>query len=481
MAALAPETTPEPIVIEAPSPTPGTAVNNPAPSQNINANPSISIWVNETSPAHEELLTQMADAFTAEFQIDVELALVSPFLLPELVATAALSDTLPDIIIHPLEYSIGWAERGILNTTAATDLINQLGSDTFNTQALQLLNTPTGFAAVPSDGYAQLLIYREDWVSTLGLPAPTNYSDMFNFAEATFDGETLLTAGFVIPTESNLVSTHQAFEQIARANGCDLIALSGEVDFLSDTCLEALNFYFDIVHNFSPPGIQTVSSTQNAYLNGRTGMIMASPAILPMIANLDPDNPPICAECADNPTYLAENSRISIEIAANSGESGASFGTISSLGFTQSAEVETAVLFANYWFTEGYPQWLTVNSERKVPMRLGTTNQPTQFIDSWGQNPLVDNGPSLVELFGEDSVNSMKNGSSDFDRWGFSKGQGLLVTGLYEDLTIAIVLQEMLSGYFDSRQTSYEAYNRIVELIPNYQFPIIEPTSTPQG
>ncbi|MEM7336377.1 MAG: hypothetical protein AAF490_30130, partial [Chloroflexota bacterium] len=404
-----------------------------------------------------------------------------PLLLPELVSTAALSGTLPDIIIHPLEYSLGWAERGILNTSAASTVVDQLGTDTFNSQALQLLNTPTGMAAVPSDGYAHLLVYREDWINDLGLPAPTNFSDMFNFAEATFDGETFLTAGFVIPTESNLVSTHQTFEQIARANGCELIALSGEVDFLSQPCLDALNFYFDIVHNFSPPGIQTVSSTRNAYLNGRTGMIMASPAVLPMIANLDPENPPICTECAENPSYLAENSRILTQISANSGDSPVSFGTITSLGITEVAQVETAVLFANYWFTEGYPQWLAINSERKVPMRLGTSDQPTQFIDSWGQNPLVENGPSLTELFGAETVNNMKTHASDFERWGFAKGQGLLVTQLYEDLTISIVLQEMLSGYFDSSQTRYEAYNRIVELIPNYQFPIIEPTNTPEG
>jgi hypothetical protein len=33
------------------------------------------------------------------------------------------------------------------------------------------------------------------------------------------------------------------------------------------------------------------------------------------------------------------------------------------------------------------------------------------------------------------------------------------------------MLQEMLSGYFSSDQSIIEAYNRIVELIPDYAFP----------
>ena len=470
-----------PLIISAPTTTPGASQETEAVSENITPNPVISIWINETSLTHEQAVETLANEFTAAYQIDVELMFISPLLLPDLVSTAVLSNTLPDIIIHPLEYSIGWAERGVFNLSATQTALEQLGPETFNPEALNVLNTPAGLAALPSDGYAQLLVYRQDWVEQRGLAAPTNFTDMFNFAEATFDGETFITAGFVIPTESNLVSTHQAFEQIAQANGCDLVTISGEVDFLSQACLDALNFYFDIVHNFSPPGIQTASSTQNAYLDGRTGMIMISSAILPMMAGLDAANMPLCDECLANPAFLAENSQIVTQISASASSPATGFSTISSLGITRMAQPETAVLFANYWFNEGYPQWLDINSERKVPMRWGTPSNLTQFIDSWGQTPLVENGPSLFDLYGETAVNELKNNVTTFRRWGFSNGQGELITALYEDLTIAIVLQEMLSGYFDTSQTSFEAYNRIVELIPNYQFPIIEPTVIPQG
>ena len=51
---------------------------------------------------------------------------------------------------------------------------------------------------------------------------------------------------------------------------------------------------------------------------------------------------------------------------------------------------------------------------------------------------------------------------------------------LYEALTLSIVLQEMLSGYFNTSKTIYEANVRIIDLIPNYSFPI-EPTPTPEN
>jgi hypothetical protein len=49
---------------------------------------------------------------------------------------------------------------------------------------------------------------------------------------------------------------------------------------------------------------------------------------------------------------------------------------------------------------------------------------------------------------------------------------------LYENLTFSVVLQEMLSGYFNTTKTIQEAANRVIELIPNYQF-TVEPTPTP--
>jgi multiple sugar transport system substrate-binding protein len=290
-------------------------------------------------------------------------------------------------------------------------------------------------------GYHQLVIYRTDWFDERNLAAPNTFRALAAAAEATIDRDNLI-AGFVVPTESNLVTTQQIFEHMALANGCQLVDEAGEIQLLDPACAEALTFYYTIINQNSPIGVQTDTSTRNAYLAGRTGLIMGPPSLLPQLAGLDPAAPPRCPECAATPDFLAQNSGFLTDI------NGAEFGNMSLLGITSAAERETAVLFATYWFSEGYEQWLAVDPERKVPMRWGTPENPRQFIDSWGSQPLADSDETLESLYGPDVVAVLREGIATTGRWGLPQGQGELITTLYEELTLSIVLQEMLSGYF---------------------------------
>ena len=469
-AAFTPTPSPEPLILPVATPTaPSANGGQAAPSDNSETiaqpNPSLTVWVNETSDTHETMLDEMAADFEAQHNIDVEMVLVSPQLMPDLVNTAVLSNTLPDIIIHPIEYSVGWAERGIFDTAANAEALAQLEADTFNADALNLVQTSDGQpAALPNSGYHQLIIYRTDWFAQRNLAVPNSFRALSAAAEATTDRDNLI-AGFVVPTEANLVTTQQIFEHMALANGCQLVDEAGELQLLQPNCAEALTFYYTIINQNSPIGVQTDTSTRNAYLAGRTGLIMGPPSLLPQLAGLDSATPPTCPECLVTPDFLAQNSGFVTDI------NGAEFDNISLLGITRAAERETAVLFTTYWFNEGYDQWLSVDSERKVPMRLGTAENPRQFIDAWGSQPLAGSGQSLESLFGPEVVTSLREGIAASGRWGLSQGQGPLVTTLYEELTLSIMLQEMLSGYFSSDQSIIEAYNRIVDLIPNYAFP----------
>ncbi len=461
-AAFTPTPSPEPLILSVATPT-AVSGDSPNSSEQVNPNPSLTVWVNETSDAHETMLDEMAANFEAQHSIDVEMVLVSPQLLPNLVNTAVLSDTLPDIIIHPIELSVGWAERGIFSAAAAAEALEQLEADTFNPAALALVQTISGQpAALPSSGYHQLIIYRTDWFEQRNLALPNSFRALSAAAEATTDRENLI-AGFVVPTEANLVTTQQIFEHMALANGCQLVDEAGELQLLAAECAEALTFYYTIINQNSPIGVQTDTSTRNAYLAGRTGLIMGPPSLLPQLAGLDAS--PTCPECAAAPDFLAQNSGFVTDI------NGAEFGNISLLGITGTAERETAVLFATYWFNEGYSQWLSVEPERKVPMRWGTADAPRQFIDAWGSQPLSGSEHTLESLYGAEVVATLRDGIATTGRWGLPQGQGSLITTLYEELTLSIVLQEMLSGYFSSDQSIIEAYNRIIELIPDYAFP----------
>ena len=444
----------EPLNMPAPTPTAAEAEN-----QVLDASlaPLIDVWINETSEEHRQAVQAMADDFSERSGVEVALQFISPALMPELAATAVLSGTLPDVILHPLEYTTTWSEDGILDPQAANAVIDEIGRDTFDEGALELVEISGQSAAIPSDGYQQLLIYRSDWFEENRLDDPDNYEAMMAGAEKLYNPEDLVS-GLVIPTESNLVNTQRAFEHLALANGCQLIDDSGEILLLEPQCRDALDFYYSIVNQYSPPGVQTDTSARNAFLDGRTAMIMSSPSI---IADLVETN------------RLDRNTGIVTSISGHeSADQAANFGNITYLGITPEADKIAATAFANYWFNEGYQTWLEVESERKVPMRLGTADRPRFYIDAWGTSPVLQ-GESLNDIVGSQMVEQLRDGIGSTSRWGFSQGQGDLIGDIYYELTFSIVLQEMLSGYFNSAKTIFEAYNRVIELIPNYEFPVV--------
>lgn len=446
--------TAEPLNLPAPTPT-----GDPVERREVTsaAAPELDVWINETSAEHRQVVQAMANDFGERNGVDVALQFISPALMPQLASTAVLSGTLPDVILHPLEFSIAWSEDGVLDAAAADAVIDQIGRDTFDSSALALVDVNGQTAAVPSDGYQQFLLYRSDWFEEKGLDIPNNYRDMLAGAEALYDADSLVS-GLVIPTESNLINTHKAFEFLAIANDCQLVNDSGEILLLEEECRDALDFYYEIVNQYSPPGVQTDTSARNAYLDGRTAMIMSSPSIL---ADLVKTN------------RLDRKTGIITELAGyKPANQAANFGNITYLGITPAADEAVAAAFADYWFNEGYQTWLEIESERKVPMRMGTVDRPRFYIDAWGSSPVLQ-GESLTDIVGAAGVQQLRNGIGATERWGFSQGQGALVGRLHEELTLPIVLQEMLSGYFTSAKTIFEAYNRVIELIPTYDFPII--------
>ena len=233
-----------PVVSDAPTPTAqlSTLADSTISSESDFANGRITLWVNETSQTHAATLQEMAAEFAAEHQILVEVLMVAPQLLPQLVQQAVISDTLPDLIVHPITYSAGWAEQGILDPGLATESLQDIGENTFNIDALNaVLLDNNQVAAIPSDGWQKLLIYRSDWFSELNLDPPDSYANVMVAAEALYEPEGSISA-IVVPTDASLVTTQQVFEYLAIANDCALVEPGGRVTLLHPACLEALEF-----------------------------------------------------------------------------------------------------------------------------------------------------------------------------------------------------------------------------------------------
>lgn len=483
-AALAPTRTPTPLISSAPTATPGGPQSETAESDAADESPvtELTLWINDPGGAGAAALEQGMADFTSDTGIHVEIVDVADRLLPELIASAVLSGTLPDLIMHPVEYSHGWAEQGILDPAAATAVLDSLGRETFEPGALaQLTVDPESgsIAALPSDGWKQLLLYRTDWFDELGLSPPDTYANLSAAAEAIHEADSPVS-GLIAPTDSKLVSTQQVFEHMATANGCRLADQDGEVTLLNPACLEALEYYRALINAYSPIGLQTDISALNGYLSGRTGIIITSPAALPAIAGLSESARPSCPECLTG-DYLAQNTGFVTRLQGDSESARpTSFPAINTLGITSAADMEASLAFAEHWFETLYPDWLMVNPELKVPMRRGTQADETRFATLWAEAPLATSSLTLADIYGSEAVTLLSEDLTPSDRWALAHGQGALVTTLYEELLFAPLLQDMLSGYFTSSQTIVEMYLAAVGAIPGYQFPIqVAPTPTP--
>lgn len=468
--------TPTPVYFPAATPTPGGAGAIEAADTDPTAAgaPTITLWINETSDEQREALQSLVDAFSDASGILVDPVLVAPDLLPALVQSAVISGTLPDLILHPVAYSQGWVERGILDPQSPSDVLSRLGPETFRTAVLDLVRLGDGsgqIAALPSDGWQQLIVYRADWFRERDLDPPTTFDALLAAAADIYEPDSLVS-GLVVPTESDLVTTQQVFEHLAAANGCQLADGQGRVALLHPACLESLDFYRQLVNQYSPIGVQTDISALNAYLAGRTGIIITSPAALPALAGLDLSFRPSCQECAGG-DYLAENSGIVTDL-IGSGEFSvsANYAEVMALGVTSEADQQAAAEFLTFWFQDGYLDWLASRPERRIPMRRGTGAEPAQYASAWLEMPIPGHQQTLSDLFGPAIIGEMEATLLPTERWGYAEGQGVLVTDLYEDLILSPLLQEMLSGYFTSSQTIVEMYRTVVDLIPDYAFPL---------
>lgn len=461
-----------PLLLPAPTPTPGGAPLSATRPVSPAVNAQLTIWIDETAPRYVAALRQMGADFTAQSGIQVETVFVETARLPELVQIAVLSDTLPDLILHPMEYTRYWVEQGVLDPQAATTALERLGRETFAPASLTPMILPEGeAAALPSHGWAQLLLYRQDWFDQAGLPPPTTFEQMLTAAAAFYDLEQVLT-GFVVSTDANLRDTQRIFEQFALANGCQLVDAAGVVQFQHPACLQALDFYYQIVNQYSPPGYQTEISALKAYLAGRTAMIMAKPTALSALVGLDADFVPRCPECAADPTYLARHTGFLTQVTGYiTYGAPAHFSELNYLGIVAGAEPTPTHAFVDYWFNAGYPSWLGVQPEMSIPLRLGTLADPLAFATAWRALPLAGSDQTLTTYFGAQLVDQLSASVWQMGRWAFPQGQGALMGAVYSENVISPILQKMLSGYITTSEAIFETYDGVSRLLPHNATP----------
>jgi multiple sugar transport system substrate-binding protein len=441
------ETTPETVVVTVtvPGETTTETVIVEVPAEPTEPTETITFWTTEKEPARVAITQEIVDAFTAETGIGVKLTVTPEDALPQLMLTNAAAADLPDVVFHPLDFTVTWANAGLLDQDAAADVIATLGAETFSEGALALGTSNGKPTAVPSDGWGQLLIYRTDLFDAAGLAAPDTFANIEAAAKALNDpGNDLF--GITASTDPSAVFTQQTWEHFALANGCELIDDAGTVTLDSSNCTEALDFYTNLMSNYSPAGLQDVVSTRATYFAGQAGMIVWSPFIMDEMAGLRDAALPTCPECGDNISYLAENSAFMPSFSGPSGAP-AQYGQVSYMGIGKTENTDASKQFVEFWLSEGYLDWLSTSPEGKFPMRRGTQDDPTAYIDGWrALSTGVDRQAPLADFYSEEVINDLIEGTSNMTRWGFPQGQGELVGAVYSTLIIPDAIDQVLGG-----------------------------------
>ena len=425
---------------------------------------ALTFWSLEDNTERIEATQAIVDRFIEETGIEVELVPIGEADFTTQVTSAVAGGTMPDVIgALSLGFTHSLAADGLADQEANGAVVDALGRDTFSESALELVTTADGLAGVPSDSWAQLLVYRKDLFDAAGLEAPTTYDTILAAAEELNTGD---QAGIVLATGNDLGFVQQTFEYFAVANGCDVVDADGNVTIDSPQCVETFDFYTNLVNNGSVEGAQDADTTRAQYFAGEAAMIVWSSFILDELAGLRDDALPTCAECTDDPLFLAENSGVVTAISGPSADSPSQFGELVSFVITQDADTDPAQQFVEFMMSDAYVDWLALAPEGKFPTRLGTAENPTEYADAWGALEAgVDRKAPLGDIYDEATIEALTTSSETMKRWAFSQGQGALAGALLAELPVPNALLLALDGSMSPEEAAAEAQAAVEEIV----------------
>ncbi|WP_394181121.1 ABC transporter substrate-binding protein [Yoonia maritima] len=411
---------------------------------------TLRFWTTEEQPERLARQEQMAADFAAVSGHTVEVIPVTESDLGTRATAAYAAGDLPDVIYHPLQYALPWAEAGILDTDAATDVIETLGGDTFAPGALEMAASNGGYASVPVDGWTQMIVYRADKFEEVGLKPPTSYANVLAAVEALHNPPEMY--GFVAATKVDENFMSQVLEHVFLANGVSPVGPDGVGPLDEAATIEVLEFYKAIAEA-SPPGDLYWDQSRSLYFSGNAAMIIWSPFILDELAGLRDSAPPTIN---DDPTSsaLAAATGIVTTFSGPSNPDGAAWGDIRYFGITSDASTDAAMEFVEYSMNEGYGQTLAIAPEGKFPVRRGTADNPTEFSDLWATLDVgVDRKAPLGDLYDPAMIEEIVGGLDVAQRWGVADGQLATASKIINSQVINRLVREYIDGERDAAAT----------------------------
>ncbi|QDL94660.1 extracellular solute-binding protein (plasmid) [Paroceanicella profunda] len=415
----------------------------------------IRFWTTEEQPERLAKQQALAESFTEATGHTVEIIPVTESDLGKRATAAFAANDLPDVIYTTLQYVQPWAEAGILDIDSDTEIVEDLGADTFAPGALATTDIDGDYAAVPVDGWTQMVVYRKDLFEENGLEPPNSYANIEAAIEKLSNPPEMY--GFVAATKIDENSMNQALEHILLANGATPIKADGSVGFDPEKLKEGLEFY-KVLAKASPPGDLYWKQSREIYFAGKAAMILWSPYILDELAGLRDSAPPTITS---DPTSreLADKTGIVTTLSGPSNPEGATWAEIKYFGVTTSANADAAMEFVEYAMGDGYAQTLSVGPEGQFPVRRGTEDDPEKFVKEWSELPVgVDRKAPLADLYPKEVIDELVDGLNTAKRWGVEEGALATASKIINSGVINQVTRRFIDGEIDA-DTAVEQIN----------------------
>ena len=411
---------------------------------------SIRFWTTEEQPERLAKQQELAADFQAKTGHSVDVIPVTESDLGTRATAAFAAGDLPDVIYHTLQYALPWAEAGILDTDAASDVVEALGTGTFAPGALGMAAVEDGYASVPVDGWTQMIVYRKDLFDAAGLAAPSSYANVQAALAALHNPPDMY--GFVAATKVDENFMSQVLEHVFLANGVSPVDANGFKPLEVGPTTEVLDFYKDIAAA-SPPGELYWQQSRELYFAGKAAMIIWSPFILDELAGLRDSAPPTIT---DDPTSreLASETGIVTNFSGPSNPEGAAWADIRYFGITSDANTDVAEEFVKYSMDDGYLKTLSIAPEGKFPVRRGTTQEGDKFSKDWAKLEVgVDRKAPLGDLYAQEMIDEIVGGLDVAQRWGVKDGQLSLASKIINSQVINRLVREYIDGRRNAAET----------------------------
>jgi len=418
------------------------AVLAAAVSMPVNAD-SIKFWTMEIQPERMAIQEKLAEGFEAATGHSVEVIPVEEAEIATRTTAAFAAGDLPDVLNHTVQHLLPFAEAGILDTGAATDVVESLGVDSYAAGAVNMAKSDGEIVSVPTDGWTQLVVYRSDLFDEAGLAPPKTFADIEAAIGKLHNPPEMY--GFVAATKIDETYMMQLIEHISLAAGYSPVNDDGSINEDTDALKEVLGFYKTIA-DASPEGELFWKQSREQYLDGKAAMIIWSPSLLDELGGLR-DSAPVTYASDTTSKELAEKTGFVTVFAGPGNDAGAAYADVRYLGITADANTDVASEFVQYVVSEGYGDWLSQAPEGKFPVRRGDAAGDTKYEELWATLPVgVDRKAPLGDIYPKSVIDDIVAGLSVGDRWGVDSGNLATASKIVNARVMSQVIRQFVDG-----------------------------------